>query len=145
MKHKIIFAIVAVFAIYIIFFYREADGVNQVKADMVIHNTTIYTANDEQWTAEAAAIKDDEIIFVGSNDDVQKFIGENTDVKDMQGNTVLPGLIDAHVHIKWIGQREEGLNLQGIDDLTQTVNKIRDRVEATPEGEWIVGVGWIEK
>ena len=145
MKHKILFAAVAVIAIYIIFFYREADGIDQVKADMVIHNTTIYTANDDQWTAEAAAIKDDKIIFVGSNTDVAAFVGENTDVKDMQGNTVLPGLIDAHVHIKWIGQREEGLNLQGIDDLTQTVTKIRERVEAAADGEWVVGVGWIEK
>ena len=145
MKHKILFAAVAVIAIYIIFFYLEADGIDQVKADMVIHNTTIYTANDDQWTAEAAAIKDDKIIFVGSNTDVAAFVGENTDVKDMQGNTVLPGLIDAHVHIKWIGQREEGLNLQGIDDLTQTVTKIRERVEAAADGEWVVGVGWIEK
>lgn len=145
MKKQLLFVVGLALAVYIIFFYRQADGVDQVKADLVIHNTTIYTANDEQWTAEAAAIKDDKIIFVGSNDDVGNYVGDQTDVKDMQGNTVLPGLIDAHVHIKWIGQREDGLNLQGIDDLTQTVDKIRERVMATPEGEWVVGVGWIEK
>jgi predicted amidohydrolase YtcJ len=145
MKKQLLIVVGLALAGYIIFFYRQADGVDQVRADLVIHNTTIYTANDDQWTAEAAAIKDDKIIFVGSNDDVVNYIGEQTDVKDMQGNTVLPGLIDAHVHIKWIGQREDGLNLQGIDDLTQTVDKIRERVMATPEGEWVVGVGWIEK
>ena len=48
MKHKLILAVVAAVAIYLIFFYREADGVNEVKADLVIHNTTIYTANDDQ-------------------------------------------------------------------------------------------------
>ncbi|MBT5187121.1 MAG: amidohydrolase [Kordiimonadaceae bacterium] len=128
-----------------LFFFRDADGVDAVKADMVINNTVIYTANDEQRTAEAVAVLDDKIIFVGSNAEVADFIGDNTQVIDMAGNTVYPGLTDAHVHIKWIGQRELGLNLQGIDDLSETVAKIKDYVENTPEGEWVVGVGWIEK
>ncbi len=146
MRNKIIIAAIAAIIIYIIFFYRQADGVDpENAADMVINNATIYTANDDQWTAEAVAIKGDEIIFVGSNADVAAFTGENTEVLDMAGNTVFPGLTDAHVHIKWIGQRELGLNLQGIDDLGETVAKIREYVENTPEGEWVVGVGWIEK
>lgn len=145
MKHKILIAAVLAAVIYVIFFYREADGVDRVTADMVLSNTTIYTANDAQWTAEAVAVKDDKIIFVGSNADVSAYVGDETTVHDMAGNTVYPGLTDAHVHIKWIGQRELGLNLQGIDDLSETVAKIRERVEATPEGEWVVGVGWIEK
>lgn len=146
MKNKIIFAVVAAFAIYIIFFYREADGVDSVTAaDMVLQNGTIYTANDEKWTAEAVAVRDDEIIFVGSAADAAAYIGDGTNVIDLNGNTAFPGLTDAHVHIKWIGQRELGLNLQGIDDLGETVAKIKSYVENTPEGEWVVGVGWIEK
>ena len=145
MKNTISFAIVIAFGIYIIFFFRDADGVDTVAADMVIQNATIYTANEDQRTAEAVAVKDDKIIFVGSNVEVGLYIGEDTNVLDMSGNMVLPGLTDAHVHIKWIGERELGLNLQGIDDLGETVAKIRQRVEATPEGEWVVGVGWIEK
>ncbi len=145
MKNKILIAVITAFAIYIIFFYREADGVDPIKsADMVIHNTNIYTANDSEPKAEAVAVAKDKIIFVGSNNDVQKYIGENTNVIDMAGNTVFPGLTDAHVHINWIGQRELGLNLQGIEDLTETVNKIKEYVESTPEGEWVVGIGWIE-
>ena len=145
MKNSLILILVVAAVIYIAFSYREADGVDQVKADMVLQNGPIYTANDAQWTAEAVAVKDDEIIFVGSSPDVGNYIGENTKMIDLGGNMVLPGLTDAHVHIKWIGQRELGLNLQGIDDLGETVAKIKEYVEKTPEGEWVVGVGWIEK
>tara|TARA_R110002096_G_scaffold416576_3_gene619595 strand:- start:38987 stop:40678 length:1692 start_codon:yes stop_codon:yes gene_type:complete len=145
MKNSVILILVAAAVIYIAFFYREADGVDQVKADMVLKNGNIYTANDAQWIAEAVAVKDDEIIFVGSAADAQDYVGENTNMIDLVGNTVFPGLTDAHVHIKWIGQRELGLNLQGIDDLGETVAKIKKYVEKTPEGEWVVGVGWIEK
>ena len=140
MKNSVILILVAAAVIYIAFFYREADGVDQVKADMVLKNGNIYTANDAQWIAEAVAVKDDEIIFVGSAADAQDYVGENTNMIDLVGNTVFPGLTDAHVHIKWIGQRELGLNLQGIDDLGETVAKIKKYVEKTPEGEWVVGV-----
>lgn len=124
---------------------QSDEETNTLAADMVIQNATIYTANEDQRTAEAVAVKDDKIIFVGSNVEVGLYVGEDTNVIDMSGNTVLPGLTDAHVHIKWIGERELGLNLQGIDDLGETLAKIKARVEATPEGEWVVGVGWIEK
>ncbi|MDG1858279.1 MAG: hypothetical protein P8I94_04200, partial [Emcibacteraceae bacterium] len=86
MRHKIIFAIAAAFVLYFAFFNRDADGVDQITADMVINNTTIYTANDAQWTAQAVAVKDDKIIFVGSNADVETYIGEGTAVHDMAGN-----------------------------------------------------------
>jgi predicted amidohydrolase YtcJ len=145
MQNKIVVALIVAVAIYITFFYREADGVDDIKADMIIHNTTLYTANDDQKTAQAVAVKGDKIIFVGSNEDVQTFIGDNTNVLDMAGNTVYPGLTDAHVHIKWIGQRELGLNLQGIDDLTETVDKIKAYADTVPDGGWVVGSGWIEK
>lgn len=145
MRYKFFVAACLAFSIYVIFFHKDADGVDQITADMVINNTIIYTANDAQWTAEAVAVKDDKIIFVGRNDGAAAFIGDDTAVYDMAGNVVFPGLTDAHVHIKWIGQRELGLNLQGIDDLGEVVAKIRERVEAAVDGEWIVGVGWIEK
>jgi imidazolonepropionase-like amidohydrolase len=88
MQNKIVVALIVAVAIYITFFYREADGVDDIKADMIIHNTTLYTANDDQKTAQAVAVKGDKIIFVGSNEDVQTFIGDNTNVLDMAGNTV---------------------------------------------------------
>lgn len=146
MKHKLVFVLIIAAAIYVTFFYRKADGLNDdMTAHMVLQNGIIYTANDDQWTAQAAAIIDDKIVFVGSNDDVKVYIGDNTNVMDMTGNTIFPGLTDAHVHLKWIGERELGLNLQGIDDLSETVDKIKAYVDNVDDGIWTVGRGWIEK
>jgi|TARA_B110000305_G_scaffold44941_1_gene47514 hypothetical protein len=145
MKNNLIYILVAAAVIYILFFYRDGDIAEQVQADMILQNGTIYTANDAQWTAAAVAIKGDEIIFVGSVADAQNFIGENTNIFDLGGDTVFPGLTDAHTHIKWVGQRELGLNLQNIDDLGETVEAIRLYAENIAEGDWITGKGWIEQ
>ena len=145
MKNNLIYILVAAAVIYILFFYRDGDIAEQVQADMILQNGTIYTANDAQWTATAVAIKGDEIIFVGSVADAQNFIGENTNIFDLGGDTVFPGLTDAHTHIKWVGQRELGLNLQNIDDLGETVEAIRLYAENIAEGDWITGKGWIEQ
>ena len=145
MKNNLIYILVAAAVIYILFFYRDGDIAEQVQADMILQNGTIYTANDAQWTAAAVAIKGDEIIFVGSVVAAQNFIGENTNIFDLGGDTVFPGLTDAHTHIKWVGQRELGLNLQNIDDLGETVEAIRLYAENIAEGDWITGKGWIEQ
>ncbi|MBL4602144.1 MAG: amidohydrolase [Emcibacteraceae bacterium] len=145
MKNKLLWAVVAAAIIYTVFSYRKADGVDIAAADLVLMNGNIYTANDAQWTAEAVVVKGDKIIFVGSNMDAQTYIGKKTTVLDMTGNTVYPGLTDAHTHLKWVGQRELGLNLQSIDDLGQTVDKIKAYAENVADGDWIIGKGWIEQ
>src|ERR1043165_5211717 len=71
-------------------------GPMAASADLVLINGNIYTANDKQPHAEAMAIKADRIVFVGSNAGVKKFQGASTRVIDLHGETVLPGLTDAH-------------------------------------------------
>ena len=143
MKSKLIIAIIVVVAIYVTFFYRQADG--DLNADLVLKNATIYTVNEMQNKAEAVAVRQDKIIFVGSNDDVERYIGDNTTILDMTGKFVYPGLTDAHVHLKWVGERERGLNLQGLDDLTSVVAKIKAYADNVKDGDWVLGRGWIEK
>lgn len=67
-------------------------------ATLVITNATIYTANEKQEFAQAAAILNDRIIFVGSDDDVVGYIGNTTQVIDAEQQLVLPGLHDIHLH-----------------------------------------------
>lgn len=143
MGNKIMVAVLALAVAYVVFFQKE--DIKPDPASMVLNNAIIYTANDNQRTAEAVAIKDDKIIFVGSNEDVKAYIGDNTNIFNMEGNVIYPGLTDAHIHIKWVGQRELGLNLQGIDDLGEVVNKIKAYADNVPDGGWVVGSGWIEK
>ena len=113
-------------------------------ADIVFKNGNVYTANDKAPKAQAIAVKDDRIIFVGTNADAQKLVGPNTRVVDLKGNTVLPGFTDAHQHLSGVGQREMTLNLEGTTSLEDLLAKVKARVDQAKPGEWVTGRGWIE-
>jgi len=67
-------------------------------ADMVLTNGTIQTMVSEDDVAEAVAVKDGEIIFVGTSADAEAYIGADTQVIDLEGKYVTPGFIDGHIH-----------------------------------------------
>ena len=113
-------------------------------ADIVFKNGNVYTANDKSPKAQAIAVKDDRIVFVGSNAAAQKYVGPNTRVVDLKGNTVLPGFTDSHQHLSGVGQREMTLNLEGTTSLEDFLAKVKARVDQTKPGEWVTGRGWIE-
>ena len=113
-------------------------------ADLVFKNGNIYTANDKSLTAQAIAIKGDRILFVGSNAAAEKHVGEGTRVVDLHGNTVLPGMTDAHQHLSGVGFREMTLNLEGTTSLDDFLAKVKARVDQARPGEWVTGRGWIE-
>ena len=113
-------------------------------ADIVFENGNIYTASDRQPHAEAIAVKDSRIIFVGSNADAKKFEGKATRVVDLKGHTVLPGMTDAHYHLIGVGFREMTLNLEGTASLEDFLTKVKARVDQAKPGEWVTGRGWIE-
>ncbi|MBL4602143.1 MAG: amidohydrolase [Emcibacteraceae bacterium] len=114
-------------------------------ADMVLHNTTIYTANDDQWTAEAVAILGDKIIFVGSNADAGLYMCGDAKIMDMSGKYVFAGFTDSHQHLEGVGKRTKTLSLFGIATLAQTVSAIEEFAVNVPDGEWVQGRGWIER
>jgi len=113
-------------------------------ATIVFINGNIYTANAKRPQAEAIAVKDDRIVFVGSNADAKKFQGANTRTVDLHGATVVPGLTDAHYHFIGVGQREMNLNLEGTTNLEDFLAKVKARVDQAKPGEWVTGRGWIE-
>ncbi|MGI8836749.1 MAG: amidohydrolase [Pyrinomonadaceae bacterium] len=113
-------------------------------ADLILQNGNIYTVNERQAHAEAVGVKGDRIIFVGSNRDAQKYISKNTRVIDLKGQTVVPGMIDAHHHLEGVGFREMTLNLEGVNSLEEFLAKVKARVEQKKPGEWVTGRGWIE-
>ena len=113
-------------------------------ADLIFTNANIYTASDQQPTAQAVAVKGDRIVFVGSNAEAKKYQGAKTRVVDLHGATVLPGMTDAHHHLEGVGFREMTLNLEGITNLQDFLAKVKARVAQAKPGEWVTGRGWIE-
>jgi len=69
-----------------------------LSADIVYHNGNVVTGDTSQPTAEAVAVRDGRIIYVGSDADALSLTGEVTRLVDLEGNTMLPGLFDNHVH-----------------------------------------------
>src|ERR1044072_9679064 len=116
----------------------------QSAADIVFKNGNVYTANDGAPRAQAIAVKEDRIVFVGSNDAAQKFIGKGTRVVDLKGNTVLPGFTDSHQHLSGVGQREMTLNLEFTTSLEDLLAKVKARVDQAEPGQWVTGRGWME-
>jgi hypothetical protein len=113
-------------------------------ADKVFVNAAVYTANDAQPTAEAVAVKGNTIVFVGSVADAKAYQGEATEVIDLTGRTLLPGFVDAHIHLSGVGARELTLNLEGTKSLDEMIARVKERVDQAKPGEWVTGRGWIE-
>ena len=115
------------------------------KADLVLHNTTIYTANDSQWKAQAVASLANKIVFVGSNEAAKKYMCGNANVIDMAGKTVFAGFTDSHQHLEGVGKRTKTLSLFGLPTLKQTVKEIENWASSVPDNNWVLGRGWIER
>jgi len=109
----------------------------------VFTNGNVYTLSKEGPKAEAIAVKDHRIVFVGSSADAKSKYADTRFV-DLQGKTVVPGFTDAHCHIFGIGEREMSLNLEGTNTLDDFLAKVEQRARETPGNQWIVGRGWIE-
>jgi predicted amidohydrolase YtcJ len=71
--------------------------------DRVLINGKIFTANPQQPYAEAVSIRNGKILAVGNRHDVDASVGGGAQVVDLGGNTLLPGLIDSHVHAVYGG------------------------------------------
>jgi hypothetical protein len=113
----------------------------QIEADTVYLNGNIYTVDEDFTVASAAAIKDGRFVFVGSDQDANDYIGEATKVININGKTVLPGLIDSHLHYSGVGTR-----LLQIDTFWKPKQEILDAIakayKTAKPGEWIRGRGW---
>jgi predicted amidohydrolase YtcJ len=114
-------------------------------ADMVLVNGKILTVDDQFTIAQAVAIRGQRIVAVGSNADIRKQAGANTKVMDLQGRTVIPGLIDNHSH--WIRAAEhDELRFDGVTTRKQALEMLAQRVRAAKPGEWIACLGgWAEQ
>jgi hypothetical protein len=131
------------------------------RADLILVNARVYTlawsepaadgtpaANAPHgpagWTpdAQAVAIGSGRILFVGSNDAAGQWRGPSSRVVDLHGATLLPGLVDSHVHILELGRMLERVNLVGVASEAEAVERVVARAAVTPRGEWILGYGW---
>lgn len=103
-----------------------------------------HTAAGWRPDAEAVAIRAGRIVFVGTSQAAEVYRGPATRLVDLKGATVLPGLVDAHVHVRELGQSETQLDLTGVATEEEAVARTVAYAAQVPKGEWVVGRGWDE-
>ena len=115
-------------------------------AELVLVNGKIITLDPRSSIAQAVAIEQGKVAAVGSNEQVRTYAGPATRVVDLRGRTVIPGLIDSHMHairqgLTW----NDELHWQTVTSLAQGLKTIQERVARTPPGTWVVVAGgWHE-
>jgi hypothetical protein len=119
---------------------RKADEGNA--ADLALTGGKIYTVDSAQSWAEAVAVKDGRIVFVGTNEEAKVHIGKATNVVDLNGRMVVPGFQDAHVHPISAGIEANACDLNSLTTVDEYVAAIRHCAEKQADEPWITGGGW---
>ncbi len=107
------------------------------KADLIVHNGKIVTVDPEFKIVEAMAVKGDRILATGTSDEVLGLAGSQTQRVDLAGKTVLPGLMDSHVHVVSSAMHEFDHEIPQMDTIQDVLNYIKSRADAAKEGDWI--------
>lgn len=107
------------------------------EADLIFTNAKIVTVDPSDSIAEAMAVRGGKILRVGSRQEVMATQGANTQVVDLQGKTVLPGLIDSHTHPNGASMIEADHEIPEMETIQDVLDYVRSRAQVVPEGEWI--------
>ena len=111
-------------------------------ADLIVTHARIYTVDDSHPFVSAMAVRDGKIQFVGSEREALLLRGASTRMLDAAGQTVIPGMIDAHAHLFGLGEFLRSIDLTDTRSYDEIVNRVAARVKDAPSGRWIIGRGW---
>lgn len=113
-------------------------------ADLILWGGPVHTADAARPHAEAVAVDDGRIVYVGDRAGAQALLGADTQVVELRGAALFPGFTDAHAHLRGIGEREMTLNLDSAGSLADAMAALAAWAEAHPDEAVIWGRGWIE-
>ncbi len=137
---KKIFAWVVVFVFIFSTFPMPTSAAAEI-ADSVYINGNIYTMDEDQPNASALAVKGQQLIYVGNDTGAKVYVGSNTKIVDLKGKTVIPGLMEGHMHLPMLGE-----NLMKVDAFwkpkAEIIAAVKAEVDKVKPGEWITGFGW---
>lgn len=113
-----------------------------IEGDMLISGGPIYTMDEGQMQAEAVVVKADTFVFVGSLEKAKTFVGPSTQEIDLEGKTLIPGLVEGHAHIMGVGYNLLQVDLLHTESYQEVIDLVAERAAQVPEGTWIQGRGW---
>ena len=111
-------------------------------ADLILSNGKVATVDQAFRFAQAVAVRGDRIVAVGSNQDMEPWAGPATRRIDLAGRTVVPGLIDNHMHLMRAGTNWPWeVRWDGVGRRSTALDLLRAKAKTTPAGEWIYILG----
>lgn len=112
------------------------------RPDLILYNGRITTLDRTNPIASAVAIADGRFVAVGADADVMPLAGDNTKIVDLAGRSVLPGLIDNHLHLIRGGLNYNmELRWDGVGSLAVAMEMLKQQVAVTPAPQWVRVVG----
>ncbi len=111
-------------------------------SDLVIRGAQVLQCNTDMDLSSAVAVRDGHIVYVGETGQLDGWIGESTVVVDAEGNTLIPGLIDSHLHFAGLGHALQILDLNEAPSWAAIVEQVTRAARVLPPGTWIEGRGW---
>ena len=107
----------------------------------ILSNARIYTMDDQEPVVSALVIESGKIICSGDQETIITQYQDSSTLHDLEGRTVIPGLVDAHIHLQ-----HYALSLQSIECETSTreecLQNVAEKVSGAASGDWIQGHGW---
>ena len=112
------------------------------RAEMIVTNARIYTADEAQPLADAMAISGGRLQFVGSATEAMALRGPATKMIDAGGRTIIPGMTDAHAHLYQLGGVLRQVDLTGTRSYEEVVARVVAKAATLPAGTPVIGRGW---
>jgi len=112
--------------------------------DLIFYNGHVWTGDNKQTLAQAAAVKNDKIFTVGSNEEILSLKENSSEVVDLKGRSLLPGFNDSHMHLIGHALTRAKVDLRQCASLDEVVSTIRAFIDerGVAKGEWVYGWGW---
>lgn len=105
--------------------------------DLILHHAKVITVDKDFSIHAALAVSDGRIVAVGTNEDILKLQGVHTQLVDAGGQTIIPGLIDSHVHPSGAAMTDFDHQVPQMDSIADVLGYIRARVKELGPGKWV--------
>ena len=115
----------------------QQSGPAEPAPSHIFHTGRIVTVDPQFRVVEAMALRDGRVVAVGTTSDIRAMAASDTEQVDLGGRTVLPGLMDSHVHAPGASMYEFEQPVPDMETIDDVLAHFRARAEATPPGEWI--------
>jgi predicted amidohydrolase YtcJ len=124
-----------------------AVGAVAQPADLIVVNANVVTLDPSSSTAQAFAVQAGRVMAIGTTTTMERLAGPHTRRIDARGRTVIPGLIDSHIHAVRAGLSfSTEVNWIGAKSIPEALDRLRAADSARSPGDWlIVAGGWTDQ